>query len=86
MDKAERAVLEEGRLRFAFKAADRYSVGMLNAERHTVETLAAQILGQPVRVEVTTRESEPAGAAAPAVDEKVEMVKRVFKGQLVDGG
>ncbi len=86
LDKAERAAVEEGRLRFTFRAADRYAVGMLNAERHTVEALAAEVLGAPVRLEVATSENGPAADAPAAVDEKVEMVKRVFKGQLVDGG
>ena len=87
MDKAENASVEEGKLRLTFKAAERYSVGMLSAERQAIEGLAGEILGRPVRLEVITRETAASeGASSGGVDEKVEMVKRVFKGQVIDGG
>jgi DNA polymerase-3 subunit gamma/tau len=84
MDKAEDVAVEEGRLRFTFKAAERYSVGMLNAERQAVEAAASEVLGRAVRLEVVT--TDAGTSAETRVDEKVEMVKRVFKGQVVDGG
>jgi DNA polymerase III subunit gamma/tau len=87
MDKAVEAVIDGNKLRFVYRPADRYSVGLLGSERVLIESFATEVLGRPVKLEVVSRETGGAGAEPQAgVDEKAEMVKRVFKGQLINGG
>jgi hypothetical protein len=56
----------------------------VEADAALVSGKASAILGRTVSVEVRLLSSQPKKAATP--DERVELVKRIFRGEIVEGG
>ena len=86
MDKASGMELAGGMLRLTYLKSDRYSGDVVTSERVAVEAAASSVLARKIRVEVVYAEQPGKAARIPAPkDEKVEIVKRVFKGQVLEG-
>ncbi|MFW6261848.1 MAG: hypothetical protein ACOC6J_09735, partial [Spirochaetota bacterium] len=82
LEKATRWSLAESELRIFFDSE--YPANAARGEEEVIRNAAADVLGKPVLVRVRVDEAEEA-AADESHDEQVEMVKRVFRGEIVDG-
>ena len=82
LEKATRWSLAESELRIFFDSE--YPANAARGEEEVIRNAAADVLGKPVLVRIRV----DAGEGAPeeeSHDEQVEMVKRVFRGEIVDG-
>jgi len=63
---------------------DDFGVSALEPDRDEIRTIAAQVLGvESLRVRIVTEESERENAEP--TDSQAEMVRRVFRGEYVEG-
>ena len=87
MDKAYTMTLEGGIFRLVYQKGDRYSGEKVTSDRRAVEQATAEVLGKATQLEVAYVDAvaEDTATDQPVLDETVEIVKRVFKGQVVEG-
>jgi DNA polymerase-3 subunit gamma/tau len=83
LKKAESWTLRENVLTLVFKAVDKYSGEHVKTEKETLVAQAGLLLSQPVKLEIQFR--EPSGRGARSVGNQVEMVRKVFRGEIVQG-
>jgi DNA polymerase III gamma/tau subunit len=84
LEKAETLSLERGELRLVYRPKDRYPGVQVSREREVILRHAAAVFaGQnPTRLQVDYSGEEP-GSAAP--NHQAEMVKKIFRGEVVKG-
>ncbi len=82
LEKAVSAVLDSGELHLSFLARDRFAGERLLREREILNERLSAAVGRPVKVRVSFQEAKPEAAEA---DPRVELVKKVFRGQVVKG-
>jgi DNA polymerase III subunit gamma/tau len=68
----------------SFRAEDRFHAQMVESDLTLVSGKASAILGRPVVVEIKTLAGDPRRPAPP--DDRVELVRRIFRGEVVEGG
>jgi len=85
LEKAEAWSLERGELRLVYRPKDRYPGVQVSRDREVVLRHAAEVFaGQPVtRLRVDYSGEDPAGSAAR--NDQAEMVKKIFRGEVVKG-
>ena len=85
LEKAEAWSLERGELRLVYRPKDRYPGVQVSRDREVVLRHAAAVFaGQPVtRLRVDYSGEDPAGSAAR--NDQAEMVKKIFRGEVVKG-
>jgi DNA polymerase III subunit gamma/tau len=84
LDKAAAVHATERAVEVSFRAEDRFQAEMVEAERALLATRGSAAFGRPITVEVKILAGEVRRPAA--VDDRVELVKRVFGGEIVEGG
>ena len=84
LEKATTWTLGESELVILFDSE--YPANHAKGEEESIRTAAIEVLGRPVlvRLKVTTQQDGAPEDAAPG-DAQVDMVKRVFRGEVVDG-
>jgi DNA polymerase-3 subunit gamma/tau len=85
MEKASRMESDGGRLLLVYPRSDRYSGEAVLAERETLLEKARVVFGRAMRLEVEYHDEEGRAADRDVLDEKVEIVRRVFKGRVLEG-
>ena len=86
LEKASRWTLSDTELTIYFTS--QYPANAARGEEEVIRNAAADVLGKPVlvRIRVDADGSDAdTGAEDPEQDSKVDMVKRVFRGEIVDG-
>ncbi len=63
-----------------------FQATLVKEEISVVAEKVAEILGRPVRVAVATTDGDDEPDAEGAVDENVELVKKIFRGEVIQGG
>ncbi len=81
LEKVSGTKLGERSLTLSFRGEERFYAQMIEADRGLLQTKASAILGRPVTVEIQVQGEEP--ASEPKADDRVELVKRVFRGEEV---
>jgi tagatose-1,6-bisphosphate aldolase len=86
LEKCESWQIEDGELRLDFTARDRFSAEQVGKERGTLIKHASKVFSdqgvRKLRVEVLGGEQD----SASAVNEQAEIVKKIFRGQIIDNG
>jgi len=86
LEKCESWRIADGELRLEFTAQDRFSAEQVNKERDTLIKHASQVFSDQdvrrLRVEVLGGEQD----SSSAVNEQAEIVKKIFRGQIIDKG
>jgi DNA polymerase-3 subunit gamma/tau len=83
LERARQWRLDERELQVVFDSE--YPANAARGEEEVIRMAAAEILNQPVLVRIAV-EADPTGPEDDShADEKVEMVKRVFRGEIVEG-
>jgi DNA polymerase-3 subunit gamma/tau len=85
IEKAMRMEVDDERLLLVYSRSDRYSGDAVAADRETVLEKAHALFGKQLRLEVEYQDDEEKPGDHPVLDEKVEIVRRVFKGRVVEG-
>jgi DNA polymerase-3 subunit gamma/tau len=85
LEKAEGCSLERGELRLVYRVKDRYPGAQVSRDREVILKHAAVVFaGQNVtRLRVDFSGEDAAGASAP--NHQAEMVKKIFRGEVVKG-
>jgi hypothetical protein len=84
LEKAETLNLESGELRLVYKPKDRYPGVQVAREREEILRHAAKVFaGQSVTRLRVDYSGEESGSAAP--NHQAEMVKKIFRGEVVKG-
>jgi DNA polymerase-3 subunit gamma/tau len=84
LEKAEALSLDRGELRLVYRSKDRYPGVQVSREREVILRHAAGVFaGQGVTRLRVDYSGEEAGAAAP--NHQAEMVKKIFRGEVVKG-
>ena len=83
LQKAEAWSLENGELRLVYSQKDRYSGVQVSRDRETVIRLAATVLPGVARLRVDFSGQSSGSGAARNV--QAEMVKKIFRGEVVKG-
>jgi hypothetical protein len=87
VERAEEAVVADGRVTMTFAAGDRYHGGKVADAQQTVASAASEILGRPVSVGVDyRRDRAPEGPPADASGSEHPDVGRfckIFRGEVV---
>lgn len=82
LERARTWRLTDGNLLILFE--DDFGVSALEADRDEVRSVAAEILGvEALRIRIMTEQAEQ--ETAPPPDEQAEKVRRVFRGEYVEG-
>jgi len=82
LQKAESWSLESGELRLVYSQKDRYPGVQVSRERDTVIRLAAGVFPGVTRLRVDFSGQTPGGGARNA---QAEMVKKIFRGEVIKG-
>jgi hypothetical protein len=84
LEKAEALSLRGGELRLVYRPKDRYPGVQVSREREVILRHAAAVFGSQnvARLRVDYSDEEP-GSAAP--NHQAEMVKKIFRGEVVKG-
>jgi hypothetical protein len=84
LEKAESMSLERGELRLVYRPKDRYPGVQVSREKDVILRHAATVFGSQnvTRLRVDYAGEDP-GAAAP--NHQAEMVKKIFRGEVVKG-
>ena len=86
LEKADSWSVEGNKYRIYYKQTDRFSGEMVLKERETLSKKAAEIIGHPVKLEVEYIEDAGTDSGEDRViKDKVDMVKNIFKGEVVKG-
>ncbi len=86
LGKADSWIVEGNKYRIHYKQADRFSGEMVLKEKETLSKTAAEIIGHPVRFEVEYIENEGKEIGEDEVmTDQVDMVKKIFKGEVIQG-
>ena len=84
LERAVGTTVADDRITVAFAATDRYSGGQVTKGQQTIATVASEILGRPVAVEVDyQRDPGRKSSAAAGVDADVGRFCKVFRGEVV---
>ncbi len=84
LEKAAESRVGDRSIVLSFRGEDRFHAQMVESDQTLVSGKASAILGRPVSVEIKTLASDPRPAAPP--DDRVELVRRIFRGEVVEGG
>ncbi len=79
IQKADSVRLQGEELTLSFQARDKFSGEMVQRERETLMERCTRLLSRKIRLKVRFLEA----AAAPARDDRVDLVKKVFRGEVV---
>ena len=85
LDKAEHWSISGRKLILRFDRSHRFSGEMVAKEKETVSRRVSEILGQPTQLLVIFEEEREDGQAASALDDRAEMVRKIFKGEIIQG-
>jgi len=77
--------LHQGKLTIVFKGDDKFSSELVLKESAMVCRAAAEATGGPIQLSVVQREEARPERGNPGLDEQVQMVKKIFKGEIVQG-
>jgi DNA polymerase-3 subunit gamma/tau len=83
LDKASSQQVTERSVVISFRTEDRFHAEMVEAELSLLSAKASSIVGRMLSVEVKI---EPGEKRETAPDDRVELVKRIFRGEIVEGG
>jgi len=83
LQKVDSWSLEDELLILVFKAGDKYSGEHVANEKDVLAVRAGELLSRPVRIEV--RFKKQTGGGSRKVGNQVEMVRKVFRGEIVQG-
>jgi DNA polymerase-3 subunit gamma/tau len=83
LQKAESWALDGDVLTLVFKGGDKYSGEHVTNEKETLAGQARQMLSRPIAIEV--RYKEQPGRGGRSVGSQVELVRKVFRGEIVQG-
>jgi hypothetical protein len=77
--------LHEGELRLLFRHGDRFSAEQVQKDKEIVLSLAAKTFRQdrPLRLRVQVAKPEPGSEGGGS--DQVEIVKKIFRGEIVQG-
>jgi DNA polymerase-3 subunit gamma/tau len=82
LEKAVSATLDARELHLVFLSRDRFAGEQLLREREFLGERLSETVGRPLRIRVSFHEAKPDAAES---DPRVELVKKVFRGQVVKG-
>jgi DNA polymerase-3 subunit gamma/tau len=82
LEKASSVGIETGELNLVFLARDRFAGEQLLRERDALNERISRLRGGSLRIKVSFSD---AGAEAPRVDPRVELLRKVFRGDVVKG-
>jgi DNA polymerase III subunit gamma/tau len=82
LEKAASVSAGDGELNLIFHARDKFAGERIIREREAVSARVSEILGKATRVKVSFQEAPAESAAA---DPRVELLRRVFRGEVVKG-
>ena len=82
LEKAAAVVLDRNEFHLTYLARDRFAGEQLLRERETLAERASHIVGHAVKVRVSFQEQS---SESGSPDPRVELVKRVFRGDVVKG-
>jgi DNA polymerase III gamma/tau subunit len=82
LEKRATAAIEAGELHLAFSARDRFAGEQILRERDLVSERISKVLGTPLKLRVSFMEAKEEAAGS---DPRVEMVRKVFRGEVVKG-
>jgi DNA polymerase-3 subunit gamma/tau len=86
LEKALRWYEEGPAVRLVFKEDNRFSAEMVLKERKDLESKLSEILSRSVRIEIEYESHDRDDSGRDdGLDSQVEMVKRVFKGEVIQG-
>lgn len=84
LEKAAESRIGDRSIVLSFRAEDRFHAQMVESDQTMVSGKASAILGRPVVLEIKTLAGDPRRPASP--DDRVELVRRIFRGEVVEGG
>jgi DNA polymerase-3 subunit gamma/tau len=82
LEKTSSVSLESGELHLAFQSRDRFAGEQLLREREVLSERASKLFGSALRLRVSFQET---GSDAPQIDPRVELLRKVFRGDVVKG-
>jgi DNA polymerase III gamma/tau subunit len=85
LEKAESWQLDEGELRLIYRPKDRYSGEHVLKEKETVLKHAPSVFGPGVVTRLQVTFSGARGSSVASRNEQAEMVKKIFRGEVVKG-
>jgi len=85
LEKAESWQLAEGELRLTYRPKDRYSGEHVLKEKEAVLKLAPSVFGPGAAVRLQVAFSGAKGSPVASRNEQAEMVKKIFRGEVVKG-
>jgi len=85
LQKADSWSLKGEELSLSFQPRDKFSGELILKEKETVARYAAKLLGGNTAIRVKLTIMEPKGGAGNSMNEQVEIVKKVFRGEIVQG-
>jgi DNA polymerase-3 subunit gamma/tau len=83
LQKADSWSLDGDLLTLVFKAGDKYSGEHVKNEKEILVAQAGLLLSQPMRIDIQFKEQP--GRSTEGVGNQVEMVRKVFRGEIVQG-
>ena len=83
LERATQWRLDDRELQIVFDSE--YPANAARGEEEIIRTAAAEVLNRPVLVRVSVETDASSSGDPEHSDEKVEMVKRVFRGEIVEG-